>query len=386
MSCNVAWFALRPLTIAAATFLLTAPSMGAQDLSGRWVYEEAGQSVELQLRQDRASGRASGTLSMFGRSAAFTGVVTGGSLVVERLGEVRASAENGTMTGQLRARTLMFTIVQPGQAPVTMAMTRRGDATTSAPATGSSTGSSASDRGFRMGGPTDFSGQWQLGSDDGTSQEVLELAIRGTDVSGEITALEHGYFSNRTTVKARFGVRGTLANGALQLQLWNADGTPNDSRRATARLRGEYLILDIGGSESGYARPGRSLVQAADGSADAAALTRAIGGRVYSSTTQAGGRGGSIAGARVRLALCADGRIEYDASDVASAGGGSIGDAVARRGTWVVVLHAGTPAVRAQWQGTGTSYSLVAYFRVRPDASGRSANVDGTDLPLTGRC
>jgi hypothetical protein len=144
--------------------------------------------------------------------------------------------------------------------------------------------------------------------------------------------------------------------------------------------------VDIGGSESGYARPGRSLVQAADASPEAAAPTRAIAGRVYSTTTQAAGRGGAIAGTRVRLALCSDGRIEYDASDVASAGGGSMGDAVARRGAWTVVLYAGTPAVRAQWRGTGTAYSLIAYFRIRPDASGRSANVDATDLPVTGRC
>jgi hypothetical protein len=51
-----------------------------------------------------------------------------------------------------------------------------------------------------------------------------------------------------------------------------------------------------------------------------------------------------------------------------------------------VVLYAGAPAVEAHWQGTGTSYSLTRYFRIRPDAAGRSANVDGDDLPLAGRC
>ena len=74
-------------------------------------------------------------------------------------------------------------------------------------------------------------------------------------------------------------------------------------------------------------------------------------------------------------------------SDVGSVpDGGSIGNTVTRRGQWGVVLYAGSPAIKAQWQGTGTSYSLTAYFRVRPAASGNSANVDGVDLPLTGRC
>ena len=369
--------------------LLASSPVAAQDLTGRWVYEESGQTVELQVRHDRASGRATGTFSMFGRTAPFNGVVTSGSLVVQQLGDVRASAENGTMTGRLQGGTLMFTIVQPGQSPVTLAMARRGEpSVASEPAPAAAlTSASSPDAGFRSGSAGDFAGRWQLKSDDGTNEELIELTVRGTEVTGELASLEHGYFSNRTTVKARLLLRGTFANGSLQLRLWNAEGSPNDGRTATGRLRGEYLILTIAGNESGYARPGRSLVASAEGSPEGAALARAVSGRVYSTSTQAGNRGGAIVGARVRLALCNTGRIEYDVSDVGSVpDGGSIGSTTTRRGQWGVVLYAGSPVIKAQWQGTGTSYSLTAYFRVRPAASGNSANVDGVDLPLTGRC
>ena len=242
--------------------------------------------------------------------------------------------------------------------------------------------------GFRAGAASDFAGQWQLRSDDGTSEEIVELTVRGPDVNGEITALEHGYFSKRTTVKARLLVRGTLANGALQLRFWNEADSPNDAKAATGRLRGEYLVLTIDGAETGYARPGRDLVKSAEGSPEAETLARAVAGRIYSRTSQVGGRGGAVAGGRTRLALCADGTVAYDASDVGSApdGGGSLGSTVSRRGTWGIVLYAGAPMVKTQWQGSGSSYSLTAYFRVRPDAAGRSANVDGVDLPVTGTC
>ena len=242
--------------------------------------------------------------------------------------------------------------------------------------------------GFRAGSANDFAGQWQLRSDDGTSEEIVDLTVRGTDVNGEITALEHGYFSKRTTVKARLLVRGALANGALQLRFWNENGSPDDAKAATGRLRGEYFVLIIDGAETGYARPGRDLVKSAEGSAEAVRLARAVSGRIYSRTSQVGGRGGAIAGGRTRLALCTDGTVAYDASDVGSApdGGGSLGSTVSRRGTWGVVLYADAPMVKAQWEGTGSSYSLTAYFRVRPDAAGRSANVDGVDFPVTGRC
>ena len=246
----------------------------------------------------------------------------------------------------------------------------------------------ATDARFRAGTGNDFAGEWRFATPDGTTEEVLELSARGNEWVGELTALEHGYFSGRTTVKARILLRGSLANGALQLRFRMSDASPNDSRPATARMRGEYLILRVGDSETGYARSGRSLVQSAEGSSEAASLARAVTGRVYSRTSQAGGRGGAIAGVRMRLALCSDGTIEYDASDVGSApdGGGSMGSTVTRRGTWTVVLYAGAPAIMAQWRGTGTSYSLTAFFRVRPAPDGRSANVDGTTLPATDRC
>jgi hypothetical protein len=63
-----------------------------------------------------------------------------------------------------------------------------------------------------------------------------------------------------------------------------------------------------------------------------------------------------------------------------------MGSTMTRRGTWSVVLYAGAPVVRAQWQGTGTSYSLIAYLRVQPEAGGRSIKVDGESLPMTGQC
>ena len=239
----------------------------------------------------------------------------------------------------------------------------------------------------RAGTAADFSGQWRFSSPDGTYEEVLELAIRGTEVTGELVALEHGYFSNRTTEKARLLVRGALSNGALQLRIWNAEASPSDAREATGRLRGEYFVFRAGESETGYARPGRSLVQSAEGSAEAAAYARALTGRVYARTNQAGGRGGAIAGGRLRYALCSNGTIEYDASDLASTpDGGSMGSTMTRRGTWSVVLHTGVPVVKAQWQGTGTSYSLIAYLTLKPEAGARSIRVDGESLPMTGQC
>src|SRR5678815_3047132 len=54
----------------------------------------------------------------------------------------------------------------------------------------------------RAGTAEDFAGEWHFSSPDGTYEEVLELAIRGTEVTGQLIALEHGYFSSRTTEKA----------------------------------------------------------------------------------------------------------------------------------------------------------------------------------------
>jgi len=236
-------------------------------------------------------------------------------------------------------------------------------------------------------GSRGFGGRWELTSDDGTSQEVVELEAAGERVRGTLTALTRGYFSGRTTVDRVLRLDGAMQGGVLRLRLWDAEGSERDAVSLTGALRGEYLVLrGPNGSESGYARPGTPLVRDAGNSAAAAALATAVRGRIYARSSQAGGRDGAMAGGRVRLALCADGSIAYDASDVATTGsdGGSTGSTKSRRGGWDVVLVAGAPAVRARWQGTGTSYSLTAYFKVVPDAGG--ATVDGVRLPLAGRC
>ena len=75
-----------------------------------------------------------------------------------------------------------------------------------------------------------------------------------------------------------------------------------------------------------------------------------------------------------------------DESDVGSVPNGDIGSSRSRRGTWQIVLRAGAPTVRAQWEGTGSSYSLIEYFDVGPSSDGRAATVDGTRLPVTGQC
>jgi hypothetical protein len=161
---------------------------------------------------------------------------------------------------------------------------------------------------------------------------------------------------------------------------------------ATLRLRGNYLVLLVNGAEaSAYARPGESLVASAQNSPEAAALARAISGKIYEASSQAGGRGAFVGG-RIKLALCSNGGIAFDASNLASAPGGfnnpgvDMGGSVSRRGQWSIVLLGGAPVVRAEWEGTGSTYSLTGYFRIRPAANGRSANVDGIELPVSGGC
>ena len=379
------------MVVVSTPMLLACRALPAQDLTGRWVYEESGQLVELDVRHDRPNGRATGTFAMFGRSAAFEGVIAAGTLVIQRLGDVQASAENGVITARLQTPTLMLTVTQPGQAPVTLPMTRRGDpASAPGPLAGATPprASATPDAGFRPGTASEFSGQWQFSSSDGTSGEEVTLAVRGMDVTGEATAYERSYFTGRTTVTGRVMIRGTLTNGALQLRLWTPDRSPNEANPATGRLRGEYFILLAKNGETAYARPDRSLVQSAEGSPEAAALARAVIGNVYSQSSQARGREGAMVGKRIRLALCSNGDAAYDWSDVGvvPGGDGGMGKTITRRGRWSIVLYGGTPMVQAKWDGTGTSYSLIAFFRVRPDPSGRSANVDGTDLPLTERC
>jgi hypothetical protein len=232
----------------------------------------------------------------------------------------------------------------------------------------------------------DFAGTWEQTLDGVTHQEILEIEVSGAAVAGVLTELSRGYFSRRSQITAQYGLQGTVQGGVLVLRMWNGDSSPESGFPARMYRRGEYLVLQIGDAVYGYARPGRPLVAGAQGSAEAERYARAIAGRVYATSVQAGGRDGAIAGARVRLALCGDGSIALDRSNVAGVGGYGMGDAVARRGEWSVVLHAGAPAVRALWQGTGSSYDVVQYIQVAPAADGRSAVVDGVRLPAVESC
>ena len=220
---------------------------------------------------------------------------------------------------------------------------------------------------------------------------MIELAASSTGVSGSITTLERGYFSGRVTVKDALQLRGSLESDGFAVRVWADQQSESDARSGTLFLRNGYLVLRMGQREYGYARPGTPLVQSAEGSPEAAALSRAIAGRIYEVKSQTSGRGAMIGG-RKRLAVCSDGRLEYDFSDLASTpgtgsgGGHDLGSTVTRRGTWNIVLRAGKPVLLGRWQGTGTSYSLTEYFDIVPAADGRSALVDGVSVPVTGKC
>ncbi|HUQ20505.1 MAG TPA: hypothetical protein VM099_12900 [Gemmatimonadaceae bacterium] len=237
--------------------------------------------------------------------------------------------------------------------------------------------------------PEAFAGSWESVSDDGTNTETAELEVSDGIVSGTLRTLERGYYSGRVTVKAEVSIRGTPRAGGLDLLVWDPqEGTSDNAVKGRAVLRDDYLILRAGNGETGYARHGVPLVRSAENSEAAAQIAQSIAGRIYAASTQATGRGAFV-GNRVRLALCADGSIAFDVSDLASTGGADgvdMGDAMSRRGQWNVVLLAGTPAVRAQWNGTGSSYSLTRYFRVQPLANGSGARIDGTELPVAGTC
>jgi len=347
----------------------------SQDLTGRWSYEENGQAVELDLRHQVASGRVTGSLIMAGASAELEATFRNGSLTVARLGGVRASSENGTMTGRLRADTLELTITEPGQTPLTVPLTR------ARPSAELSLLPPASHE-----AAPSFAGHWEATSDDSTDLEVVELEVHGAQLQGRLTVFEKGYFSGKVTQTHQLLLSGTIARGVATLSI----ATPEESARGTARIRDGYLVLAVGENESGYTRSGVPLVRDAAGSVVATALEKAITGRVYESISQAQGRGAAVGG-RVRAAFCSDGRLEYDASDLASTpgalpgGGVDLGSTITRRGTWEVVLYAGAPVVRAHWQGTGMSYRLTRYFRVAPQPNG-TIKLDGITLHSGGRC
>jgi hypothetical protein len=241
-------------------------------------------------------------------------------------------------------------------------------------------------------GPEDFAGRWEAASDDGTSLHAAELAAGGGRVSGRVIRAERGYFSGNVEIQEDLDLAGSVRGGVLEFSgtLATADGQQVAATGSAIR-RGEYLLVRVGTYEVALAPPGVPLAVSAEGSAEAAALARLVGGREYSTSSGAHGRGAFVGG-RVRLALCADGTVAYSRSDLVATPGGLPGGGMdggsswSRQGTWSIVLYAGAPMVRADWAGTGTSYSLVDYIRIEPDPDGGAAVVDGTPLPLTGRC
>lgn len=247
--------------------------------------------------------------------------------------------------------------------------------------------STEAEQGFTPAEPGSFAGQWEVASDDGTYIETADIEVSAGQVRGVLRSLERGYYSGRLTLKAEVAMRGTSRAGGLDIVAWDVStGSEHNAVKGRGLRRGDYLILQIGNGETSYARPGVSVVQSAEGSAAAEKFAKQIAGHVYSASTGASGRGAFV-GSRARLALCADGSIAFDVSDVATTGGGDgvdMGSTTSRRGQWSVVLLAGLPVVRAEWSGTGSTYSLTRYFRIQPLASG--ARIDGTDLPLTGKC
>jgi hypothetical protein len=236
---------------------------------------------------------------------------------------------------------------------------------------------------------TDLSGKWEFKVDDGTYEERLDLTVSGNQLRGTLTAFNHGYFSRRSTEAGSFRVEGTVQNGRAAARM--IDVSNGSSRDVDITRRGAYLLLRLPGRVVGYARPGTSLVRDGEGSGEALALAKAVMGRIYQTSTQANGRG-SFVGGRTRLALCANGEVAYDFSDLAAV-------PATRRERRVMRATASldatmdcrfsTPARQwfmTRWQGTGSSYSLTAYFDVLPAADGKSADVDGKRLPVTGSC
>jgi hypothetical protein len=384
----------------AAAFASACDVSASQDLTGRWLHDENGESAELLLEHDQSTGKVNGTFIVLGKGARISGRADASALVIEHVGDVVASAENGTMVGAISGEQMLLTITQPGQ-DIVMLRLRRQPASDMPPgAVGSTEASnerSASpreatamdDEPFSPSRPEEFVGSWEAVSDDGTTTETAEFELADGGVRGTLRSLERGYYSGRVTVNAEVTVRGSPRAGALDLRAWDAQtGSPQNAVAGRAVRRRDFLVLRIGDGETGYARPGVAIVRSADGSPEAANLAQAIAGRIYSASTQSSARGAFV-GNRVRLSLCSDGNIAFDVSDLASTGGASgvdMGDATSRRGEWSVVLRAGTPVVRAQWTGTGSSYSLTRYFRVQPHKDGSGARVDGTDLPVTGSC
>ena len=372
------------------TLLLAVSASGnshAQDFTGRWVYQEAGQTATLDLRHDGGAGRISASLEIEGGVTRFEGAVEGGIVSFDTMDGDAIPAGLITLTPDGDG-VIVMSMPRAGADPVLWRMTRVGPAPSAAtlkpdrvPAPGVA---------LRAASPDEFSGEWQAMSDDETSGEVVELAVSGNTVQGAITVASRGYFSGRVTVESQVSLEGMFRDGGFEVTLTNVE--TGGVSRATFRMRSEFLIFLVDGTELGvYARPGRPLVASAETSPEATALAHAIRGKVYSVSQQAAGRGGFVGG-RFKVAFCANGSMTYDASNVGSVPGGTagetsdLGSSISRRGVWNIVLLGGAPAIRADWEGTGTSYSLTRYFRVRPSADGRSALIDGAEIPLAGGC
>ena len=386
--------------VAFAAFASACDRSASQDLSGRWLHQENGESAELLLEHDTSTGKVNGTFVVFGKSTTISGRASASAFVIDTLGDAVASAANGTIVGAVSGEQMLLTITQPGQQDVILLMKRQPGAETPVRAIESRGGSSArpdspdaataiDEEPFTPSGPEEFAGSWEAVSDDGTQTETAEFELVDGALTGIIRTLERGYYSGRVRVTAEAHLRGTSRGGGLDVRAWDAQsGSEENAVAGRAVRRGDFLVLRIGDGETGYARPGVAIVRSAEGSPEAASLAQAIIGRTYSASTQSVGRGAFV-GRRVRLALCSDGNIAFDVSDLASTGGAEgvdIGDATSRRGKWDVVLRAGAPVVRAQWNGTGSSYSLTRYFSVQPHKDGSGARVDGTDLPVAGSC
>jgi hypothetical protein len=363
----------------------------AQDFSGRWLGEENGQKVELVLQQQ--SGRVTGNLLILGNAIPVQGRVANNVLSIDSMAGVTLSTVFQSVRGHLDAGTLILRTTTRGEPDSTIQFTRRNSPAHEAqPAPPATPTPSSRPKGVTRPMITHtFNGRWEAANDDQTITEVVELAIAGAAVSGSISTLERGYFSGRVTVKNVLEVQGRVDGDRLNVRLGDAQSGDSEARPGVFSIRNGYLVLQIGAREYGYARPGTPLVQSAENSPEAAALARAISGRVYEVKAQVNGRGAMVGGRR-RLAICSDGRLEYDFSDLASTPGAApgagvdFGSTVTRRGAWSIVLRAGKPVLLGTWQGTGTSYSLTEYFDIVPADDGRSALVDGVSLPMTGRC
>ncbi len=376
-----------PAALVVATTLFACSGAGAQGFAGHWTYHEGDETAELDVSPVAAGGHVRGTLVLPGLRAPITGTVAGGVLTVESLNGVSVAEKVGAIAARMRNKQLILTIAKRDAMPATIAMDRGGLGSGAAAAVAG--GPPAGDRlrrGMAASGPDPFLGEWQTVSPDGTAGEALELERSGDGVAGSLRVWERGYFSGRITVKQQLALEGNVDQRGLALRM--TDQESGNRFPAVAERHGDYLIIRIGSDETAYAREGVPLVRDASGSAAAAALEQAVRGNIYLASTQAAGRGAFV-GKRTRLALCADGEIQFGVSDLATTGGADavdFGGSTARRGGWEIVLYAGMPAVHAHWQGTGTSYSLDRYFRIVPAAGGRSITVDGTPLPLQGHC